>query len=110
MNTIWKVEVSDEFLTFKEVKRPLHFDEKATEHDYDEFGGTYCGNRAYGAKEFKLVRKLKASNFYDSGYKDEWGNFSLSKWREAYGYGYAWSPQTFYDYKGKLYCTGCHFL
>ena len=110
MNTIWKVDVSDEFLTFKEVEKPLDFDEKATEHDYEEFGGTYCGNRGYGDKEFKLVRALKSEYFYESNYKDEWGNFSLRRWREAYGYGYAWNPNTFYDYKGNLYCGGCNFL
>lgn len=107
---IWEVEVSDEYLTFKEVDKPLDFTEKATEHDYKEFGGTYCGNRGYDDKQFKLARRLKAENFYHSGYRDDCGNFSLRKWREAYGYGYAWSPSTFYDYNGGLYCYGCNFL
>jgi hypothetical protein len=114
--TIWKVDVSDEFLEFTEVPRPEDFESIAVEHDYDEFGGTYCGNRGFGDKYFKLHRKLKASNFY-SGYcgsitsfKDEWGNFSLRRWREAFGFAYAWSPSTFYDYKGQLYTKGCNFL
>ena len=114
--TIWKVDVSDEFLTFTEVVKPKDFDIKATEHDYEEFGGIYCGNRGFGDKKFKLHRNLKAENFYsgycgsNTKYKDEWGNFSLRRWREAYGFGYAWSPNTFYDYNGNLYCGGCNFL
>ena len=107
---IWKVDVSDEFLTFTEVDRPGDFMDVAIERDYKEFGGTYCGNRGFGDTTFKLHRKLKSENFYNSGYYDEWGNFSLRRWREAYGFGYAWSPQMFYDYKGQLYSVGCNFL
>lgn len=114
--TIWKVDVDDEFLTFTKEPRPENFFEVAERQERGELDGTYCGNRGYDDVKFKLVRKLKASNFYsgycgsNTAYKDQWGNFSLRRWREAFGYGYAWEPQGYYKYKGQLYTTGCNFL
>lgn len=114
-DVVWKVDVSDEFLTFTKEDRPVDFIQTAVKQDYSELNGTYCGNRGYDDVQFKLVRRLKASNFYsgycgsDTKYKDQWGNFSLREWREAFGYGYAWEPSYYYDYNGQLYATHINF-
>lgn len=106
---IWKVDVSDEFLTFSQEDRPLDFLEKAVIQGDLGIDGIYCGNRGYYDTQFKLHRKLKSSDFYESNYKDEWGNFSLRLWRQAYGFGYAWEPGYYYEYKGQLYTTHINF-
>lgn len=106
---IWKVDVDDEHLTFTEVQRPDDFVSKSEFVKDCEHTGTYCGNRAYGDTNFKLVRRLKAELFYDSNFKDEHGNFSLREWRMAFGYAYAWTPASFYNYNGQLYTTHINF-
>lgn len=113
---IWRVDVSDEFLTFTQEPRPEDFFDIAEDYESDELEGTYCGNRGYDDVQFKLVRRLKASNFYsgycgsDTKYKDKWGNFSLREWRLAHGFVYAWQPQGYYKYKGQLYTKYINFL
>jgi hypothetical protein len=102
---IWKVEVSDEYLTFKQVDKPLDFDKKRIEHKNEEFGGTYCGNRGFYDTQFSLVRNLKwRDEYYHSGKYE-----SIGPWRRANGYAYAWEPSVFYDYDGKLYTTHINF-
>jgi len=112
---IWRVDVSDEYLTFTVEERPLDFMEKSEALPYEELNGTYCGHRGFEDQTFQLVRRLKASNFYSgycgqqTAYPDQYGNFSLYNWRTAHGYGYAWEPSTFYKYDGKLYTTHINF-
>jgi hypothetical protein len=112
---IWKVTVTDEVLIFNKVEKPSDYDQKATEQPYGELNGTYCGNRGYDDVQFSLIRKLKASNYYsgycgsNSAYTDQWGNFSLRKWRESFGYAYAWEPSLFFKYNDELYCRGANF-
>lgn len=116
IETIWRVDVSDEFLTFTQEPRPENFFEVSEKQEYNELNGVYCGNRGYDDVTFQLVRRLKASNFYsgycggDTMYKDQWGNFSLRVWRTAMGYGYAWEPGYFYKLNDRLYTTHVNFL
>jgi hypothetical protein len=109
-DTIWKVEVSDEYLTFTECEKPDDFDCVAKEQPYGELNGTYCGHRKFGDTTFKLDRKLKASNYYNGQYRDKWGNFSLREWRLAFGFPYAWEPCGYHNYHGQLYATHVNFL
>jgi hypothetical protein len=107
---IWRVDVSDEYLTFTQEECPSDFEEKAEKQPDSELDGTYCGNRGYDDVQFKLVRRLKAENFYSSDQnKDMWGNFSLREWRLRFGFAYAWSPSYYYRYDGKLYTTHINF-
>lgn len=103
---IWKVDVSDEFLTFTKKDRPADFLEVAEKQPYGELNGTYCGNRSFESSVFSLHRKIK---WNDEDYRS--GKYNGAReWRLAHGFAYAWEPSYYYKYNGELYTTHVNFI
>lgn len=98
MNSIWKVEISPDYLTFTKQDVPIDFDESSVKMPYNELNGVYCGHRGIDDTQFQLNRHLK----YD-------GSTNLFDWRMLHGYAYAWEPSLFYEYGGSIYATHVNF-
>ena len=113
--SIWRLDVSDEYLTFTKEDKPDDFDIIAIEQPYNDLNGTYCGNRGFDDVQFKLHRNLKLLeiDYKNPEYMDDYNTygrqFSLRKWRIAHGFAYAWEPSYYYEYKKQIFATHINF-